>query len=177
MFTPILVAYASQYGSTRDVALTIAATLRQEGHGVDVEEMRAVSSLEGYRAVMVGAPFYAGRWHADVRPFLDRFREELRDHPVAVFALGPVGAGEVPALGNTRQALLEELAGYPWLHPIAAEMFGGRYDPDRLRAADAVLAAQATSPLHGMPANDRRDWDAIRAWAQGVGSILLPAPT
>jgi menaquinone-dependent protoporphyrinogen oxidase len=171
MFTPILVAYASRYGSTREVAQTIAAALRQEGHAVDIREMHAVRTLDGYRAVVIGVPFTQGRWHEDIRPFLEGFRDGLIDHPVAIFALGPA---EEDAAGDTRHALLEELKGYPWLHPIAAEMFGERCDPDRVQLAGTTIAAQS---FRDMPENDRQVWDAIRSWAQGVGTILQPATT
>jgi menaquinone-dependent protoporphyrinogen oxidase len=174
MFTPILVVYASRFGSTREVAETIAATLRQEGHAVDINEMHAICTLDGYRAVVIGAPFTRGRWHDDVRPFLEGFRAGLIDHPVAIFALGPAGGENDP--GDTRHALLEELKDYPWLHPIAAEMFGDHTDADCLEIAGKVMAETAI-PLHGIPSTDRHDWDAIRSWAQDVGTILQPATT
>ena len=62
----------------------------------------------------------------------------------------------------------KELANYPWLEPVAAELFGGAYDPAKLRFPDSLLAVFPASPLHQMPASDLRDWDAIRAWANGL---------
>lgn len=174
MFTPILVAYATQYGSTREVAEEIAAILREEGFDVDIEVMNAVVSLTGYRAVVLGAPFYMGRWHSDARDFLKRHRDALIDQPVGIFALGPVGTGE-NEVQNGREQLIEEMRHSRWLHPIAAEMFGGKYDPDQLGLFHKMLTSLPASPLHNMPANDLRDWEAIRAWARDVARMLKPA--
>ncbi len=47
--TPVLVAYATYYGSTQEVAEAVAATLRERGLEVDVQSMREVQTLEGIR--------------------------------------------------------------------------------------------------------------------------------
>lgn len=174
MTAPILVAYATQYGSTRDVAEAIAATLRERGLGADVESARDVRTLEGRRAVVLGAPFYVGRWHQDARGFLARHREALAQRSVAIFALGPLSADEQEMRGASEQ-IDQELEKHPWLQPVAKEMFGGKYDPSRLSLFHKLLAALPASPLHGKPASDVRDWTAIREWASDVGQKLRAA--
>ncbi len=164
-----LVAYASKYGSTQEVAETIAATLRAGGLTADVLPVRKVRSLVGCHLVVLGAPFYFGAWHKDAVQFLARHRESLADQGlaevrVAVFALGPLSADD-REWRATRAALDAELAQFAWLVPVATELFGGRFDPARLRFPDTVIASLPASPLHGMPAADVRDWAAIRAWA------------
>ena len=57
----ILVAYATKKGSTAEIAQAIGKELRTAGHLVDVTEMKSVSSLDGYNAVVIGAPFYMGK--------------------------------------------------------------------------------------------------------------------
>ena len=61
---------------------------------------------------------------------------------------------------------------YPWLTPVAREMFGGKYEPARLRFSDRLIAKLPASPLHEMPASDVRDWTAIRAWAGDLAQQL-----
>ena len=89
MSSSILVAYATKYGSTQEVAEAIAATLREGGLAVDLQLLRQVKTLEGYGAVVMGAPLYMFRWHKDAKSFLSRHREALTKRPAAVFALGP----------------------------------------------------------------------------------------
>jgi menaquinone-dependent protoporphyrinogen oxidase len=79
-----------------------------------------------------------------------------------------------------RTQLDKELAKYSWLSPVAVEMFGGKYDPAKLRFPDNVIANSPASPLYQMPASDLRDWAAIRAWASNLptklGLQMHPSP-
>lgn len=163
MSDSILVVYATRYGSTQEVAEQVAATLRDKGGTVDVQPARQVKSLEGYRAVVLGAPLYIGHWLKDAHRFLAQYQEALVRLPVAIFTLGPTredGGFEV-----VRVQMEKELGRYPWLKPVSKELFGGKYDPAKLRFFDSLLGALPASPLYGMPASDLRDWDAIRTWA------------
>jgi menaquinone-dependent protoporphyrinogen oxidase len=159
------------YGSTREVAEDIAATLQDEGLTVDVREMQSVVSLRSYDAVILGAPIYLGRWHADARAFLDRLHGTLVDRPVAIFALGPVGNDE-SLITSWRGELGAELKHYRWLDPIAMAVFGGKYDPEQLDRFHKGIAELPSSELKDMPASDLRDWDQIRAWAREVAEMV-----
>ena len=58
MSAPVLVAYATRYGSTQEAAEAVAATLRERGLEAEVRPAREVRSLDGYNAVVLGAPLY-----------------------------------------------------------------------------------------------------------------------
>lgn len=173
MSDSILVAYATRYGSTQQVAEKVAATLREGGLGVDLRPMQQVHSLEGYDAVVLGSPIYIGRWHKDAHQFLSRHQAALTQRPVAIFALGPIGTEENEMQGSRAQ-LNEELGKYPWLTAIAVEVFVGKYDPTKLHLRDRLIASLPASPLYQMPARDARDWTAIRAWARNLTAKLQP---
>jgi len=89
MSVSVLVAHASRYGSSQEVAEAVAATLRLHELEVDSQPMRNVRTLEGYDAVVMGTAIYMFRLHKDARRFLSRHREALTRRPVAIFALGP----------------------------------------------------------------------------------------
>ena len=78
MSTSILVAYATRYGSTQEVAEAVAATLRERVLAVDIQPMQDVRSLDQYRAVVLGAPLYMFHWHKDALHFLARHRAPSR---------------------------------------------------------------------------------------------------
>jgi len=159
MSTSVLVGYATRYGSTQEVAEAIAATLREGGFAVDIQPLREVHTLEGYSAVVLGAPLFMFRWHKDALRFLSRHRRALMERPVAVFALGPVHDPYDEAEWRDSRAQLDRaLAKFPWLAPVALEMFGGKYDPAKLGFFIRLFAGKE-------PASDLRDWSAIRAWA------------
>ena len=176
MSASVLVAYATRYGSTREVAEAVAATLRERGLDVDIQPVREVRTLEGYRAVVLGAAFYYGAWHKDADRFLLRHRAALVKRPLAVFALGPIlSPPDENEWQESRRQLEKQLAKSPWLAPIALEMFGGKYDPAKLRFTDRLVASLPASPLKQMPASDVRDWATIRAWASSLAAKLQPA--
>ena len=164
--TQVLVAYGSRYGSTREVAEAVAATLRERGVQAEAMPAREVRSLDGYDGVVIGTPLYLGALHKDVRALLEKNRDALAGRPLAVFALGPIKADD--GLDSSREQLLSALAKAPTPTPVATGVFVGAYDPARLGLKDRMLAALPASPLHGEPAHDDRDWDAIRDWARDV---------
>jgi len=165
----VLVAYATRYGSTQEVAEVIAATLRQAGLKVTVQPAREVRSLEGYGAVVLGAPLFMFHWHKDTLGFLAKHRAALGQRRLAIFALGPTHVPHDEAeWQSARQQLDKELVVFPWLAPVALEMFGGKYDPAKLRFPLKQLAGKA-------PASDIRDWEAVRAWAARLAEKLAEA--
>ena len=168
MSASVLVGYATRYGSTQEVAEAVAETLRERGLGVDIQPMREVRTLEGYGAVVLGAALYMFRWHKDARRFLSRHRKALTQLPVAVFALGPVhDPYDEEEWQNSRAQLDKELAKFPWFAPVAKQVFGGKFDPEKLRFPINLFAGSE-------PASDIRDWEAIRAWASDLASKLEP---
>ena len=169
MSASVLVGYATRYGSTQEVAEAVAATLRERGLEVDIQPMREVRTLEGYRAIVLGAPLYMFHWHKDALHFLARHREALTQRPVAIFALGPFHAEE-KEFQEVRRQLDKELAKFPWLTPAAIEIFGGKFDPEKLTFPHNLVPA-----LKNMPASDIRDWTAIRAWASDLAAQFQPA--
>jgi menaquinone-dependent protoporphyrinogen oxidase len=171
MENKVLVAYASKYGSTQEVADVVAVTLRERGLEVDLQHMRKVRTLVGYSAAVLGAPFYFGQWLKDAQKFLAQHREALSKQHVVVFALGPTHGDEQERQG-ARTQLDKEIAKFPWLTPVALVMFGGKYNPAKLRFPDSLIASLPASPLHGLPASDVRDWTAIRSWANSLPAKL-----
>ena len=154
----ILLAYATRFGSTQEVAETITAALRQAGLEVDMQPMREVKALDNYDAVVLGAAIYGARWHPDAHQFLSQHHEALTQRPVVIFTLGPLSPSDA-ARRNSRRQLDKELAKYPWLKPFAVEIFAGKYDPSKLGLGFFNRL---------LPARDHRNWDAIRAWANAL---------
>lgn len=173
MTESVLVAYATRYGSTLEVAEAVAAGLRDHGLKAELQPVRKVKTLEAYDAFVLGAPYFIGKMHKDARRFLEQHQGVLAVKPVAIFALGPTKPEEMKQPDVMAQ-LDRELAKLPWLKPVATVMFGGKYDPAALRFPDSLLATLPASPLHNAPASDARDWQAIRAWARELAGRLKP---
>ena len=171
MSDSILVTYATRYGSTQEVAEAVAAALREAGLPVELQPVKKVRPGDSYRAVVLGAPLYIGSLLKDAQRFLEKNRMGLVGRPVAIFALGPLSADE-KELEGVRAQLDKELAKFAWLKPVEAQVFGGKYDPKKLRFPDSLLGALPASPLFQRPAGDYRNWDAIRTWASSLTGLL-----
>ena len=158
----ILLTYASRFGSTQEVAEAITDALRERGLEVDIQPMDQVKTLAGYDAVVLGAAIYNGKWHPDAHQFLTQHQDALSRRPVVIFTLGPLSTSAA-AKRNSRRQLDGELVKYPWLKPVALEIFAGKYDPSKpgLGFFDRFV-----------PASDHRDWDAIRNWANTLPAQL-----
>jgi menaquinone-dependent protoporphyrinogen oxidase len=156
----ILVAYATKHRSTREVAETIAESLRECGHEVSCRPAGEVRALDDYEGVVLGGALYAGRWHRDAVRFLARHRRALAALPLAVFAMGPKTLDESD-IAASRAQLDAALAKVPELAPDRAAVFGGVVDPATLHF-----------PFNRMPASDARDWAAIRAWAERAPALF-----
>ena len=162
MSTPILVTYATRYGSTQEVAEAVAGTLCEQGLAVDLQPVEDVHTLDGYQAVVLGAPFYIGRWHKDALEFLATHHETLAERLVAVFALGPLhdDAQEFQAVRAVRsragQIPLADAGrvGTVWRH---------------VRPGEAALCRPVDCQFAGQPAA----WDAGRRRAGLDGDPCL----
>lgn len=153
---PVLVAYATKYGSTREVAADVARVLQQQRLETEIRPAREVKELERYSAVVLGGALYMGRLHKDARRLLKRRRRELAALPLAVFALGP-GSTKPEEIESARAQLDKALVDLPEIKPVSVAVFGGAVDPSKLRF-----------PFNKMSAFDARDWEAIQAWAEAV---------
>lgn len=160
----VLVTYASKHGATAEIGEAVAASLRGEGLDADCVEVAHVASLEPYGAVVLGSAVYAKRWRGEARRFLHRHGAELSARPFWIFSSGPVGPPEKDPDPE-------------WIEPhtVVAEaerlgvrahvVFGGRVPDHGLMGR--AMARSTPEEFH-----DRRDWDAIGAWARGVAAEL-----
>jgi menaquinone-dependent protoporphyrinogen oxidase len=163
MLGTILIAYASKYGSTQEVADSIASTLRARLLRVDVRPVDEIEHLDEYAGVVLGGGIYMGRWHRDARRFARHFTDDLLTLPVAVFALGPIDDDPEHRAGSEEQfhRAIAKLS----FEPVTSALFGGVVDPRKLHF-----------PFNHMPAADVRNWDEIRAWADEVAEQFLALP-
>lgn len=161
----VLVAYASKYGSTREVAEAIAKRLSAAGVEATAQDARDVRSVEGYSAVVLGTALYFFRWRGDAHRFLRRNKAALSRIPVAVFGLGPIE--DTPEqFSGARGHLDKGLAKHGWLVPRAVTVFGGYLEPSAMRFPD-------NNPgIRQMGHVDLRDWGSIDAWADSLVAEL-----
>lgn len=157
----ILVAYASPRGSTAEIAQAVRKELKAAGYMVDIGEMKAVLSLEGYVAVVIGGPLYVGKLVGEMRAFLKHHQNALLKVPVAAFCVGIAPVSKNPEEKDTAMATFH--AAVSPVNPVDEVLFAGKVDPGKLPFAQKWMWKKVQGPT-----GDFRDWDAIGAWAQGL---------
>jgi menaquinone-dependent protoporphyrinogen oxidase len=161
MAVHILVAYTTRKGSTAEIALAIAKELEKTGAAVTVSDMTTVSSLEGYNAVIIGAPVYTGKVAGDVAVFARRHRDTLGRVPVAGFVTGI--APVFPKTGDISVFTGQLAEALALAKPVAVTMFAGNLDTARLSFIERGMTS-----LLKVPTGDFRDWVTIALWARDL---------
>lgn len=187
----ILIAYATMAGSTAEVAETVAEELRQGGFEAEVKPLAAVQSVDEYDAVIVGGPMILG-WHRAALRFLRKNRKAFERIPFAVFVMAmSLTRVDEPSLDelnlfvdrnlpkppkNPQALTFKERYATPgnYLRPIlkvtqpfrpaSIGLFAGRMEYGRLKWWAVIFAMVIVQAQAG----DRRDWEAIRAWAANL---------
>ena len=161
----VLVAYATKYGSTQQVAEAVARRLRENGVETDVHRAGDVKSLDGYDGVVLGGALYYFRLLREGRRFLSRHRKALSATPFAAFGMGPI-EDKPEQYTDARAHLDKALDKHEDITPVAVTVFGGVLQPTKLRFPDANPA------MKGFDATDLRDWTAIEAWADSLAQAM-----
>jgi menaquinone-dependent protoporphyrinogen oxidase len=159
----ILVAYATNKGSTAEVAVAIGGTLRERGYEVDVVPVTRDPSPNGYAAVLIGSAVNGGQWLPDAVNYVHRHNDSWPHLPVAVFTVHIMNAGPDERSRRKRTAYLDAVR--PLLRPVDEAFFLG-IGPDS--AKDSWLARWLFRRFGGAGEGDCRDWAAIRTWAKAV---------
>lgn len=163
----VLIAFTTRHGSTEEVALLLAARLRESGLKVDVARVAQARDPAGYHGIVIGAPLQMFRWHKEALDFVQRNQQALVRKPVAVFAVGPV-TPEKKEWDEALAQLRKELAQFPWFLPFETRVFGGRFDPRDLRFPWTLLPG-----MKKWPASDVRDPKAVENWATELAARFL----
>ena len=135
----VLVAAASKYGATAEIAEAIGRALRESGVSADVRPVEQVGDLSGYTGVVLGSAVYLGRWLEPARRFVEEHADELAARPTWLFSSGPVGDPPKPEAGQAVQ-----------IEPLMAKtkardhrLFAGKIDKGKLGFGERADARPA----------------------------------
>ncbi len=158
----VLVAFASQGGSTAEIAQAVGMALLDAGCDIDVRPARQVDRLAGFTAVVVGSGLYHGTWLPEAFKFLQRHRRTLARLPVWLFDSGPLDT-------SAEERLLPLPTGVANLARSIGERghitFGGKLGLTGLNMEERMLVLEG----HG---GDYRNFDDVRTWAERIAADL-----
>jgi len=163
----ILVAHASKYGATAEIAEKIGEVLGGEGLQVEVMSVKKVKDTSPYRAVVLGSAAYIGGWRKEAVAFLRDNEKLLAGRPVWLFSSGPAGEGDPVELLKGWRFPEKVRPVIDVIKPRDITVFHGVVDPEKMNVIEKQMMKMVKSP-----AGDYRDWDAITAWAMAIAGEL-----
>ena len=83
----LLVAYASEHGSTQQIAQRISQRL-SESQIVECRPLDEVSSLSGFRAAIIGSAVHNQKWLPSASAWINLHKAELSTIPIVAFSVG-----------------------------------------------------------------------------------------
>jgi menaquinone-dependent protoporphyrinogen oxidase len=165
----VLVAAATKYGATGEIAEAIGDVLAECGFDATVIHPNQVGTIEDYDAVVLGSAVYAGHWLDEAKELVDRSSDAFPTRPVWLFSSGPVGDPSrkmVQKMGEDPVDVAEILE---TTKAREHRVFAGKLEKKNLSFPErAILIA-----FRGME-GDFRDWTEIKAWASGIADALRP---
>lgn len=168
---PILIAYATSRGSTREVADRIASRLHADGFAVDCRPVDHVFSIDSYSAVILGSAVHGQTWLLDALKFLDIESMGLQMKPTWAFSVGMA-----PAVNSrwVRQQAIRRESHY--VEQTIREkvpkvrdhhLFAGKDD-----GSETPAPCRCLWNCLGGRFGDYRDWNEIDAWADVIAKDL-----
>lgn len=168
----VLIAYASKYGATQEIAQRVGEVLERGGAHVDVRPAEDVTSVQGFGAVVIGSGVYSANWLPDAVELLESFQDDLSSKAVWLFSSGPTAEGDPAEVlgGWTFPANLQPLIDS--IHPKNVALFAGKIDANKLSLEDWL----SNRSMRGV-VGDYRDWQTIEAWGERISQSLgVPTP-
>ena len=166
----VLIAHASKYGSTAEIAQFIGDKLRVQGIHVDIRPVSEIDSVSDYDGYIVGSPIYATRWMPSAMQFLERFRDTLAQKPTAYFTVCMALRGNEekmrPVVTNWVKPQCDLLA------PVALGLFSGALEWRRMGWIWRFILWVRKSPQ-----GDFRNWHAIEKWTCALPEKLRLSST
>jgi len=162
----ILVAYATKYGATGEIADKVGEVLQGTGFQVDVSPVDRVQDLTSYGAVVLGSAVYIGKWRKEAVKLKEN-QEALAERQVWLFSSGPLGEGDPVELldGWSLPTSLQPIVDR--IQPRDIAVFHGYLNPEKINFLEKWMLKNIQSPI-----GDFRDWEAITSWAESIAAEL-----
>ncbi|MCP4540014.1 MAG: twin-arginine translocation signal domain-containing protein [Chloroflexi bacterium] len=170
----ILVTYASQCGSTGEIAETIGQVLCEAGAAVDVRPAKSVNDVGPYQAVVVGSAIQRSQWLPEAVDFVKMHQDALSQIPVAYFLACLAMTEDTDNARRSATAFLDPVRQQaPRVQPVDIGLFAGKLDFDKLPGMFQLVWPLTAGGDVGE--GDYRDWETIRNWAANLHPRLVGA--
>lgn len=177
-----LIAYASRYGSTQEIAQKMAEILQQENIEVELFNLSNTKSkdwpkLEGFNGILVGSGIRIGKWKKEGKKFLKHVKLSDFSNPVGVF-VSCGDANEPDKREEAKNKYVIKIIEKVGINVSQFEAFGGMIDLTdesqygKIMKKMLLAAAKDDPNLIAGEKNDGRDWNEIESFTKKFSKLL-----
>lgn len=168
----VLVAYASEKGSSGEIAEVMGKTLQSTGFAVTVAPVQEITNLEPYDAIVLGSPIYKGLVLPQMIGFLHKRSKQFAQKPIFFW----ITCIRILEPDGEEHALLHYLPHDQLnrMNLIETRVFAGKlqFSKEDLDERWALMlhydGHKHTSELN----TDFRDWPTIKKWVEHIATTL-----
>jgi menaquinone-dependent protoporphyrinogen oxidase len=173
----VLVAHASEHGSTREIAERVAARLGEQGLAAEARALADVTDLSRYDAFVVGSAIHDRDWLPAAAAFLTSNRVGLAAHPVWLFSVSAVGEGSSAFPSPVARRMRAKMQLPPAVAAVQDEIRPREHHAFAgvVRARQWGLPGRVFLVAFAGRFGDHRNWQEIDAWAMSIASQLRPS--
>jgi menaquinone-dependent protoporphyrinogen oxidase len=160
----VLVAYATRYGSTKDIAETVSNTIRNMGIETDCMNINTINpeNLSDYDAFFVGSPLQLGKWLPEAKEFMQFRRDILNKKPVFIFTCGITIKDKTEHILKKAEFSIYEFSEYIKINEKG--FFPGKLTVSDLNESDSQIVR-----LAGVGEGDFTDIESVILWTEEIG--------
>ncbi len=162
----ILITYATKAGSTADIAMRMAETLRAGQYLVDVKPVKEVTDLSPYSTVIAGSAIRVGNILPEMTQFIQDNLTALQSKRFDIFIACMTLEKDTAENRATVSAYLDPVRAM--IQPASEGLFAGVMDLRRLNLLEKLMMKAMKTPV-----GDFRNWEQINGWIQGISTGLV----
>jgi menaquinone-dependent protoporphyrinogen oxidase len=159
----ILVAYATKYGATAEIANKISSVLEKNGLEAEAKDINTLTDLEDFKAIVIGSAVYYGKWRKEAVRFVVDNSKKLAEKKVWIFSCGPTGEGEPLELTKGWRVPTKIEAFADEIEPKDIALFHGKIEPSEVNGFEKWIIKRVKAPV-----GDYRNWKAITDWTHEI---------
>jgi menaquinone-dependent protoporphyrinogen oxidase len=167
----ILIIYAGNYDSTKEIAQFIAGIISEMGGNIEVRSVDEHPGIASYDAVIIGSAARMDKLLGKTLRFARRRADDIRQKTTAYFVTCITMKNDTPENREKARGFLQPLCQIK--EPVGIGLFGGKLEYNRIGFLWKTLARQDKTGT--MAEGDFRNWEQIKAWAKEVGNKMINA--
>ena len=181
----VLIAYGTRYGSTEEISKEIAKVLEEKGFKVEIFNLginkpKNWPNLDDFDGVLIGTSLKINSWKKQVKTFIEKNKEKLKNIKFGVFTCGAWAIAEpIDAHEDIARRLIKNFElkadiynAYGGVLDFSEDSKVGKAGKLALKATALGLEKDKDIPVDKEKLNDFRDWDKIRRFAGDFADLL-----